>query len=373
MITVATIVTTTLSLGLPTAVQAEEAGPELIGHWTFDDATFGSGAADSATSNTATLSANCTAPSSSANLPPAVESGEARSLSLDGQSCLVITNPFRAVAGGHGDISNFSICAWINTTSQGTGVNHWNSAPILDGEVGGISNDFGFGLSETGKLTFGTGRANGTRDERIDGATTVNDGRWHHVCVTRDSTKSTGNVILYVDGLRDIGSSSNGLGGSNQDAPTRSLVAHIGWGQDDYHNRFVGFMDDLRTYDGVLDDAEIGNLYSGSDDLQASADGEAPGQGDGVAASIEDAAPNGGDANADGIADRLQRNVASLPNAVDGQYTTLGMSAVAGGCALTSVTGVAAPADVGYSYQAGLTSYAADCDNDSTARITLYQ
>lgn len=373
LIAVVTIVTTTLSLGLPAAVQAEESGPELIGHWTFDDAAFGSGAADSAASNTATLSGNCTVPSSSTNLPPSVESGDARSLSLDGQSCLVITNPFRAVPDGHGDISDFSICTWINTTSQGTGVNHWNSAPILDGEVGGISNDFGFGLSETGKLTFGTGRANGSHDERIDGATTVNDGRWHHVCVTRDSTKSTGNVILYVDGFRDIGTSNNGLGGSNQDAPTRSLKAHIGWGQDDYHNRFVGFMDDLRVYNGVLGDAEIGNLYSGSDDLQASADGEAPDPGDGVAASIEDAAPNGGDANADGIADRLQRNVASLPNAIDGQNTTLVMSAVAGGCALTSVTGVAAPADLGYTYQAGLTSYAADCDNGSTARITLYQ
>jgi hypothetical protein len=373
LIVAAAIVTSTSLIGLPAAAQADEAAPKLVGHWTFDDATFATGAVDSVADNPARKSANCPTPTPSTNLPPAVESGDARSLRLDGQGCLVITNPFRAVGGGHGNISDFSICTWINTTSQGTGVNHWNSAPILDGEVGGVTNDFGFGLSQTGKLTFGTGRATKNFDERIDGATTVNDGRWHHVCVTRDSTKSTGNVILYVDGFRDIGTSSNGLGGSNQDAPTASVNAHIGWGQDDYHNRFVGFMDDLRVYDGVLDDTEIGNLYSGSDDLQASADGEAPNPGDGVAASIENAAPNGGDANADGTADRLQRNVASLPNTVDGQYTSLVMSAVAGGCALSSVTNGAAPADAGYAYMAGLTTYAANCDADSTVRVMLYQ
>ena len=373
LIAIVTLVVSTLFLELPTAAQAAEPEPELVAHWTFDDATFASGAADSSASNTATLSPNCTTPTPSTNVPPSLGSGESRSLNLDGQSCLVITNPFRAVDGGHGVIKDFSICAWINTTSQGTGVNHWNSAPILDGEVSGVTNDFGFGLSQTGKLTFGTGRANRSNDERIDGATTVNDGRWHHVCVTRDSTKTSGNVVLYVDGLREQSTSNNGRGGSNQDAPTASPLAHIGWGQDDYHNRFVGFMDELRAYDGVLDDAEIGNLYSGSDDLQSTADGEAPGTGDGVAASIEDAAPNGGDANADGIADSLQRNVASLPNAVDSQYTTLVMSAVSGDCTLSSVTGLEAPADEGYSYRAGLTTHVADCDNGSTARITLYK
>jgi LPXTG-motif cell wall-anchored protein len=363
----------TLFLDVSTTAQAADGEPELVGHWTFDDATFASGAADSSASNTAAPSGNCTTPTPSTNVPPSLASGGSRSLNLDGQGCLVITNPFRAVSGGHGVITDFTICSWINTTSQGTGVNHWNSAPILDGEVSGITNDFGFGLSQTGKLTFGTGRTNRTNDERIDGATTVNDGRWHHVCVTRDSTKTTGNVLLYVDGARETSTSSNGWGGSNQDAPTASPLAHIGWGQDDYHNRFVGFMDDMRAYNGVLDDAEIANLYSGSGDLQATADGEAPGTGDGVAASTEDAAPNGGDANADGVADRLQRGVASLPNAVDGQYTTLVLSAAVGACTLTSVTGINAPPDEGYAYGAGLTTFAADCDAGSTARIALYQ
>jgi hypothetical protein len=45
--------------------------------------------------------------------------------------------------------------------------------------------------------------------------------------------------------------------------------------------------------------------------------------GDGSPDSVEDGAPNGGDGNNDGIPDRDQNNVASLPNAVDSEYVTL--------------------------------------------------
>jgi len=46
--------------------------------------------------------------------------------------------------------------------------------------------------------------------------------------------------------------------------------------------------------------------------------------GDGISNAIEDGAPNGGDGNRDGVPDSQQTNVASLPNAVDGRYVTLG-------------------------------------------------
>lgn len=44
---------------------------------------------------------------------------------------------------------------------------------------------------------------------------------------------------------------------------------------------------------------------------------------DGIPSSVENAGPNGGDANDDGIPDSEQGNVATLPNAVDGQYVSL--------------------------------------------------
>ena len=45
--------------------------------------------------------------------------------------------------------------------------------------------------------------------------------------------------------------------------------------------------------------------------------------GDGVIDVVEDGAPHGGDGNEDGTPDRLQADVASLPNAEDGRYVTL--------------------------------------------------
>ncbi len=51
--------------------------------------------------------------------------------------------------------------------------------------------------------------------------------------------------------------------------------------------------------------------------------------GDGVDASVENGAPNGGDGNGDGVPDRRQGGVTSLPNAVDGSYVTLVSSGAA--------------------------------------------
>ncbi len=63
--------------------------------------------------------------------------------------------------------------------------------------------------------------------------------------------------------------------------------------------------------------------------------------GDGVESSIEDGAPHNGDGNNDGTPDSQQANVASLPNAVDGQYVTLASPA---GTSLAEVQALADPA-----------------------------
>jgi|GEM_PF-1249566 len=47
------------------------------------------------------------------------------------------------------------------------------------------------------------------------------------------------------------------------------------------------------------------------------------GDSDGLPDDLESGAPNNGDGNLDGIADSIQENVASLPNAADGRYVTL--------------------------------------------------
>ena len=67
-----------------------------------------------------------------------------------------------------------------------------------------------------------------------------------------------------------------------------------------------GFVDSSYVFDGGRDDYPLADKDS-----------------DGIGDNVENGAPNGGDGNSDGILDSQQDNVASLPNAENGQYTTL--------------------------------------------------
>jgi len=80
--------------------------------------------------------------------------------------------------------------------------------------------------------------------------------------------------------------------------------------------------------------------------------------GDGISDAVEDDAPNQGDGNGDQIPDRLQSNVVSLPNAVDGRYLTL---AVAAPTVFTDVRAVGNPssgdAPEGIDFRAGFVDF----------------
>jgi len=104
-------------------------------------------------------------------------------------------------------ISNdFTWCAWINTTQEGYGQNHYNLMFIVSTETGGVNNDFGFGIDDGGKLAYGDGKTSGT-DITLHSNTSVNTGTWTFVAVTRK--KSTGAVVLYINGYEDISGTCN--------------------------------------------------------------------------------------------------------------------------------------------------------------------
>jgi cyclophilin family peptidyl-prolyl cis-trans isomerase len=79
----------------------------------------------------------------------------------------------------------------------------------------------------------------------------------------------------------------------------------------------------LHFVDGGRGDADLDNANGV---ITASPGGSAicgDADGDCVPDTVEDAAPNGGDGNKDGIADSVQGNVVSFPNAINGRYVTL--------------------------------------------------
>ena len=101
---------------------------------------------------------------------------------------------------------SFTYCAWIKTTDVGYGLNHYQLMFIVSTETGGLNNDFGFGIDSSGKLAYGDGKS-GSSDITIRSTQSVNTGVWTFVAVTRN--KSTGQVVLYINGNADTTGTCN--------------------------------------------------------------------------------------------------------------------------------------------------------------------
>ena len=79
---------------------------------------------------------------------------------------------------------------------QGTGTYYYQGAGLVDGEVGGVTDDFGTSLNANGQICAGTGLP----DTAIHSGNGFNNGLPH--VVTFERTRSTGALVLYVDGTQ---------------------------------------------------------------------------------------------------------------------------------------------------------------------------
>jgi len=73
---------------------------------------------------------------------------------------------------------------------------------LIDGEVPGHTKDFGVSLMEGGRIGFGTGSLAWGQDITIISNVSVNDDKWHHIVVTRNS--KSGYLQIYIDGDRKM-------------------------------------------------------------------------------------------------------------------------------------------------------------------------
>jgi hypothetical protein len=216
-------------------------GLNPAGYWKLDETASTSDAADFIGTNTGFQTGT---PDVSTDTPP-VNFADSGSRVFDGNNYFTINRPVQ---------DNFTICAWVKTTSTGGGTAHWTSAPIMDSEVGGLAYDFGFGIGNGGRLMFGNG---GGYDSQVNGTTVINDDEWHDVCATRNGT--TGDVYLYVDARLD-GSGTTSTGTLNQNAHAR-----IGYGYDGAAH-YVGLIDDVRAYATDLSQSQVLSLSQGNND-----------------------------------------------------------------------------------------------------------
>ena len=89
---------------------------------------------------------------------------------------------------------------------------------LIDGKKPGSQKDFGVSLMEGGRIGFGTGSL-ASQDITIKSKTRVNDDKWHHIVVTRNSW--TKDLRIYIDG--NLNAEGQGHEGT-LDAPPRLTV-----------------------------------------------------------------------------------------------------------------------------------------------------
>ncbi len=162
--------------------------------------------------------------------------------------------------------ANFSITAWIKTREMGVA--------ILGKSNGDRSWDFHekqFYLSagtEQGTPIKGGVHFYGNQAGEIWGGTAVNDGTWHHVCVTWDNATKTQHI--YVDGklddLRPVWVYYGGRGDTTTD------TVRLGFDcSGDAVSDFIGRMDDVAVFNVTLTQQEVAKWMTLSLPVTASA------------------------------------------------------------------------------------------------------
>lgn len=146
-------------------------------------------------------------------------------------------------------VSNqFSLAFWMKTTDT-IAEGPWPEGKgLLDGNVSGLTADFGTVLTGN-KVAFGVGNA--SSNTSIASVGVVNDGGWHHVAATRDATSGT--LCLYLDGVLEV--VTNGPTGA-QTALTGLALGRLNSGGGYY----AGALDEVLLYDTVLNAAQIAVL-----------------------------------------------------------------------------------------------------------------
>ncbi|HXG09859.1 MAG TPA: LamG-like jellyroll fold domain-containing protein [Gemmataceae bacterium] len=141
---------------------------------------------------------------------------------------------------------DFTLEAWIKTTSSLGGSQFFHGSGLIYADVPFVNNDFGTALVN-GKFAFGTGNP----DRTILSTTTVTTGQWVHVAAVR--IRATGTIKVYVNGVEE-GSLNTG----NTRALTAPATITIG-----------GNTVDRRFFQGLIDEVRIWNVARSTAAIQA--------------------------------------------------------------------------------------------------------
>ncbi len=142
---------------------------------------------------------------------------------------------------------SFSIELWMKSDADFSG-----NKVIISRDDGSIH--WWIGGSGTGKAAFQLRDTNGN-GQMITGASTINDGDWHHVvCVRDDSIEKN---IIYVDGVHEVNITHDYTAGFES-----TTELNVGYISISHHYLYTGFVDELAIYGRALSPVEISDHYN---------------------------------------------------------------------------------------------------------------
>jgi hypothetical protein len=162
----------------------------------------------------------------------------AGAVSLDGNDSILMEG-FKGITG----TSARTCSAWIKTTGIVEPIVYWGNKDV----AGGI---WEIRVNNVGQLRVNLGGFG------ISGTMQVNTGQWVHVAaVLLEGASKAADVELYINGVRDYGTGTDGAIKTVAQSPIRI-------GADETGKYFTGLIDDVRIYDRALKTNEILKLYS---------------------------------------------------------------------------------------------------------------
>jgi hypothetical protein len=152
-------------------------------------------------------------------------------MDFDGTGDYINIDGYKGISGAN----PLTVSAWINKTTR-------EDCSIVTWGTNSSGQRFGFRLNnEVLRFEFGGGN--------LEGSTWVNDGEWHHVAITVPRNGTLGDVILYLDGVDEMGVANNPANlfnlGSTMDVSIGRRATH----NDRFFN---GWIDDVRIYNKAL-------------------------------------------------------------------------------------------------------------------------
>lgn len=180
-----------------------------------------------------------------------------RSVDFDGSNDHVLIGDVAPLKFDVGDA--FSISFWVRTTTSGT-----QRSIVSKRASGAAATGYDIAMASTGEV-FIQIIDDVTVPQRV-GVTTddsLNDGFWHHVVITKDTTELASGITIYVDGAAAATTTFDDTfvsgGGTSFDNTTAFQIS----GYAGTNTIFLGNVDDVAVYDTELGAPDVFNIYNG--------------------------------------------------------------------------------------------------------------